>query len=404
MRIGILTFHTSFNYGAFMQCFSLCKRLQRDFPEAQFEIADYTSARVRERYDNYDKQIEACQNEQIRDQMRICSKGFEACRAALPLSDEELVSDDISKAAAFLNDRYDAVIVGSDAVWNWNVRGFPNIYFLRDFRGAKFSYAASAHGLNYQEATPEQKQYLKEAFSEFRYIGVRDCTTENMVHMVLPERKVFHNCDPTVLLKLDEVPCDLDALREKMAARGVDFSKPLIGLMAGDTIGAAVKRHFGDRVQLVAVYNPNSFADVSLLDLSPYEWAHVFSFFRLTLTHFFHGTLLSLRNGIPVLPIETANAFSAKNTTKIEDVMQRLGLSRWRCTIDHSRYSKVRRGIDKVFHCCDRKLWKQVNGDIETLLHENHRQEILSKLDAEADNYSSFAKAMADYLKEKETP
>ena len=38
MKIGILTFHRSYNYGAFMQCFSLVNRLKKDFQNLNFEV------------------------------------------------------------------------------------------------------------------------------------------------------------------------------------------------------------------------------------------------------------------------------------------------------------------------------------------------------------------------------
>ena len=49
-----------------------------------------------------------------------------------------------------------------------------------------------------------------------------------------------------------------------------------------------VKEKYGDKIQLVAVYEPNKYADFYLNDLTPYEWAKVFSLFNVTLTHFFH--------------------------------------------------------------------------------------------------------------------
>ena len=41
MKLGILTFHKSINYGAFMQCYALSQRLQRDFPQIEVEVIDY---------------------------------------------------------------------------------------------------------------------------------------------------------------------------------------------------------------------------------------------------------------------------------------------------------------------------------------------------------------------------
>jgi len=53
-KIGILTFHRSYNYGAFMQCYSLSHRLMRDFPQHEVEVIDYATQRV---YANYPTEL-----------------------------------------------------------------------------------------------------------------------------------------------------------------------------------------------------------------------------------------------------------------------------------------------------------------------------------------------------------
>ena len=63
MKIGILTFHRSFNYGAFMQCFSLVNKLKEDFPNAEFEVVDYT---VKRAIDNYMKEIQTQKSKKLK--------------------------------------------------------------------------------------------------------------------------------------------------------------------------------------------------------------------------------------------------------------------------------------------------------------------------------------------------
>lgn len=46
MRIGILTYHRSVNYGAVMQSAALASELSRRFPHAEIEIVDYCSKRM----------------------------------------------------------------------------------------------------------------------------------------------------------------------------------------------------------------------------------------------------------------------------------------------------------------------------------------------------------------------
>lgn len=396
MKIGILTFHRSYNYGAFMQCFSLVNRLKKDFPNAEVEVIDYTAGKIMERYKN---ELNAITDEKIKAKFKKRQELFHECQKKLPLSKKNIVSDSMDEIAEYLNETYDAVVVGSDAVWNWKVRGFPNIYFLKDYKGKKFSYAASVHGLSYQNMSSGPKEYLKEAFSDFEYIGVRDVTTENMVEFCDSAVKACHNCDPTALLDFDDIPCDVDALKKKLESVGIDFSKPIIGVMATDRIGGEIKRYFKDKVQLVALFEPNKHADFHLYDLAPFEWSRVFSLFDVTVTHFFHGTMLSLVNGTPVIPVEAASAFSDKNKTKINDVMSRLGLSEWRFEEERRGKNIFQKVIFKLGLYSNKKMWNNVCHKINDFLENDYSALIKERLTKEADSYSSFYEAMKMHIK-----
>ena len=394
MKIGILTFHRSFNYGAFMQCYSLSSKLTEIFPNCEIEVVDYTSKKA---LAGYEQAIQRASN-QNKCYLKARNHSFLPCQELLPLSPKKIVSDEMDDIVSYLNDNYDILVVGSDAVWNWEVRGFPNVYFLKDFNGKKISYAASAHGLIYQNSTSLQKEYLREAFSQFQYLGVRDVTTENMVKYANPSLCPVHNCDPTMFLDISKVPCDISSLQEKMRRMGVDFSKPLIGLMAGNSIGYEIKKKWGDSVQLVALYSPNKYADVYLYDLNPFEWAHVFSFFKLTITHFFHGTMLSLVNHVPVIPIEFISGFSAVNTTKIHDLMTRLELLDWRFTIDETSRSFIQKVMEKMQFHFNNQVWRKVNERIDDMLHHDYSSLIEEKVNKERQSADSFFEKMTELI------
>ncbi len=298
----------------------------------------------------------------------------------------------------WLNENYDVLVVGSDAVWNWVIRGFPNPYFLKDYKGIKLSYAASCHGQLYRNMSKEQKAYLQEAFGEYAFLGVRDVTTQQLVSFVNPEAKAVHTCDPTILLDPSQLPCDMQALKEKMKKAGVDFSKPLIGIMGStQNIGRELKSHFGDRVQLIALYRENAWADVYLHDLTPFEWGRVFSLFSATVTHFFHGTLLSLVNDTPVFAAEAASSFSEEYTTKIADVLARMGLSHRRWEALGCRRNFFHKVLNKLGFSVDRKMWKEICGGIEEVL-DGKASSVSQKVKEEAQAYENFRAALEGCL------
>lgn len=396
-KIGILTFHRSYNYGAFMQCYTLTNKIQSDFPDAIVEVIDYITCPALTGYEKeksaypsrFTKMLDA-RNKAIAD----------AQDRYLSLSEYKLISDDYEELFKKIKDRYDVVIVGSDAVWNWNGKGFPNAYFLGGDLGAvKMSYAASAHLLDYKKMTSDQNIKLKEILADFSYIGVREDSAKDMIKCADSSLTVYRNCDPTVLLDIATVPVDMVQLKEKLQSKGVDFSKPIIGLMAGVPYGKMIKKYYKDKVQIVALYTPNKYADVYLYDLDPLEWSRVFSLFNVTVTHFFHGTMLSLRNLTPVIPIENTSEYNTAYITKIKYAMYNMGLDEFHVTWK-SKKSILHRGLRKYGVIKDKKFWYAVCKKIDGIIENPPTEKIRLALEKEAETYNSFHKSLEKILME----
>ncbi len=386
-KIGVLTFHKSYNYGAFMQCYSFVLRLKRDFPETDIEVIDYSSKKSLDGYQEYLGKLKEKEAKRI----SIRNKEFENDWKYLPLSKSSIVGDDQEQFYKEFGNRYDIIIVGSDAVFNWNRIKLPNVYFLNGEHNAKkLSYAASCHGLDYRDMSDETKIYLKNALKDFSYIGVRDTSTEDLIGMVDEKLSFHHNCDPTTFLDVDALPVDIESLKEKLQSRGVDFSKKLIGLMAGNHIGREIKKRYGKQMQIIALYEPNKYADVFLYDLSPLEWAKVFSFFDIVVTHYFHGTMLALRNLKPVISIEMKNSYTDKYTTKLEDLLTRLKLTEFYYVWDRNRMSFLDKALMKLGMKSDQIFWREVLKNMDYYLENPPKNRIRLALENEEKNYQSF--------------
>ena len=247
----------------------------------------------------------------------------------LPVSDRSLVSDDPAEFKNFISSqKYDVVVVGSDAIWNDNQTSRPNMYLLHDVSNVrKLSYAASTYGMDYSAFTVDQMQYVEESLQEFEFLGVRDSVSDHYIrHCSGGRLSGIHTCDPSVFLDLDQVPVELDRLKEKMIAQGVTFKKPIIGLMCSEWLARKVRKELGNDYEYVSVYYDTGVEDVFMGELTPFEWSRIFSFFDVTFTHFFHGTLFSIRNGTRTFSIERGSAYKSKYQTKIQDVLGRLEL------------------------------------------------------------------------------
>ena len=369
MRIGILTYHQSVNNGAVMQAYSLSKRLKELYPSCEIEIVDYRMQKVEEGYaynlKNYLSHISAIKRFKrclylIRHPLFLYRKRqrtdvFGSCLGKLPLSPKRIWDDKPDEIYSYINERYDVLVVGSDAIWNYLSRGYGNVY-LPDSRVeiTKMSYAASCYGMDFLKRPDTERKEIGQNLNEFAFIGVRDDATEEFVHWSGCGLTPVHTCDPTVFLNVDELPIDEEELREKLIKRGFDFSKPTIGMMGNAHMFKMLRRMYGKQYQIVALYEFIPGADVNLYDLEPYEWAYVFRYFKVTFTTFFHGTLLSLRNGTPVICLALDTDFAKAHTPKTLDVLTRLGFPEWYFKTDYQKINieEIKQQADK-FLCGD---------------------------------------------------
>ena len=401
MKIGILTFHQSVNNGAVMQAYSLSKRLKDEYPDAKVEIIDYRLKIVNRAYSyrisDYlrsssievfvKKVIKLLLEPNMVKRLRYRTKIFEDCLYKLPLSAKTIISDNTNELYDYIENNYDVIVVGSDAVWNYVTRGFPNAYFPdSQLKVKKLSYAASCYGMDYLKISDTEKSEICKVLGKFDFIGVRDDATEGFVKWsgcdIIPQ----HTCDPTVFLNVDALPMDVDLLRKKLEDRGFDFSKPAIGMMGTDKMLSMIRSFYGNKYQIVSLYNYINGADVNLYDLEPYEWAYVFRYFKLTFTTFFHGTLLSLRNGVPVICIDLNTEFGKKHVPKTLDVLRRLGFENWYFTTDYETTN-----LDKI------------RAKADELLAGDYRKAIITAMDKEAESFEIFNTALNELLgKEKQ--
>ena len=148
-------------------------------------------------------------------------------------------------------------------------------------------------------------------------------------------------------------------------------------MMGDNAMFSMIKNMYGDRYQIVALYNYIKGADVNLYDISPFEWAYAFRYFKVTFTTFFHGTMLSLRNGTPLICIALKTDYSKKHTPKTLDVLCRCGLSDWYFETDYRSEN-----LDSIKKTADE------------LINGNYRDFILERMNEEAKSFDAFAEAL----------
>lgn len=201
MKVGILTFHNTINFGAILQTYALVTKVREHGVDV--EIINYV-----------------CENI-IKNERPISIKNIRNIRGILyffltnkykkrqlnlfeDFQRENLVySDQVYDASSkgLMQDKYDRIIVGSDQVWNLELSGNDMTYFLDSVRDnkKKHSYAAS-FGYSKTSKNLETQRVL---LNEFSSLAVRE-ESGNKFIKDLTGRNATVVLDPTLLLSKQE--------------------------------------------------------------------------------------------------------------------------------------------------------------------------------------------------------
>lgn len=323
MRIGVLTFHKPVNYGAFLQAFSLSERLKKEFPDAQVEIVDYIAPMEKRRIRI--NILRDFKHGGLKGGLQSMKKAkmFRKSQKWLTLSDRSFCSKDPKALYEYIQSRYDRLIIGSDAVFNWKQNGFPTVFIPdHDFGIPVMTYAASVHGLKYYDVEAQKLQTCARAFAKMQFIGVRDACTEKFVRHCLPEADPQFCCDPTLFIDGHKVKALAgDYARRIQKKYKFSLDKKYIVLMAPDSkLTKRIAEKYRGQYSIVALFKNSKYADVFLHDLNPFEWAMVLRGAAATVTSYFHGTLLSLVQGTPALVLDYSG-YDDRYQGKLDDLM-----------------------------------------------------------------------------------
>lgn len=206
MRVGIVNFHGSYNYGSLLLTYALQRKMEEKGCEV--EIINYLSFKQRNQYtlpiivsrNPVKRFIERLFWIPYIKGMRQKYRKFDLFRNKYLNMTKEYDDFDSLKS---IDDSFDLLISGSDQIWNLNCYDFSWAYYLTfSNKPKKVSYAPSiGHSMN--DLGNENKSKLINALMNYQYISVRDSNTQNFIKSLInikPEIVL----DPTMLLTKDE--------------------------------------------------------------------------------------------------------------------------------------------------------------------------------------------------------
>lgn len=205
-KIGMLTFHASHNNGSMLQTLALQNILSNRYGN-EVEIINFSNLGQRNMYaplpkaDNYKRVIK---NMIWMTQYTQMKKQYDAYNAFagkyFNLSPKEYT---YSEELIELDEVYDAVIAGSDQVWNIACRDADDAYYLNFLKKTpKYGYALS-FGANNPFVLDGDTTTHKQLVSEFKKISVREKNAQKWIKEAL-SLDVPICLDPTMLLTMEE--------------------------------------------------------------------------------------------------------------------------------------------------------------------------------------------------------
>ncbi len=311
MKVGILTYHRAYNYGAYLQACALCNRLNLE-SDIDAEIIDFQMYREKKHYEVkyyplkrklhrivrgtyfFEKTIERCFKKALNDPV-------------MKKSEDYLLSDSIWDFQGFVDGKYDVIIAGSDEIWKMNnFRGFPSPYWLfGNLHCKKMAYAASSRVNFRDELSVSDYEKMQNALEDFCFIGVRDSLTYKEVYRAIHRDDIIHMCcDPSFLFDFNL--SDADVMKRLSRKMGYKKNRKTVLVMLDDNYTAKQIRKSLRKYNLVSVYKPHR-GYINFAEIEPLEWLSLIKNSDFIIASFFHAICFSIIYNKPFLAVGTNN-------------------------------------------------------------------------------------------------
>ena len=294
-KCGIITFHSSHNYGSVLQAYAMVKVMQKMGLDA--ELIDFRHPRTTDMYEWSLWSPYKNWKWNLKELILRGLFGFGKKR-------EQVFSDfieNVLKKSRKVKDKndvpdiYDVLVCGSDQIWNPEASGENDPIYYLDFgtTACKFSYAASSGTVRFGDKNPELfKKYLL----NLKSIGVREQFMQEYIKEKFGLASEV-NPDPTFLLN---------------ASEWSKIEKPYTGLPDNYLLIYTIKKpkvtiNFAHQVAkklklpTVQICNTRELRDLfhkgidyRLLDVSPQQFLWLFHHASFIVTNTFHGNMFSV--------------------------------------------------------------------------------------------------------------
>ncbi len=319
-KVGIITFHRSYNYGSALQAYAL-----QTYIEAlgfNVKIIDFVLNKDFEQYklfrtSLYKRQIQSVGADVLFFPYHLKRKiNFETfAKKRMHLTKNKYFS---SNELTPLNSEFDIFVCGSDQIWNIDcTHGVEPAYFLAfaDDRKTKIAYAPSLAHIKFET---DYKDNLKKLLERFDAISVREESTVPYLQSIV-QKKIETALDPTLLLNSNEY---LKMVNAKACESKYIFAYMLEVNAELIQYCERLKKKTGYQLYYLTSKVNSGFGEgKNLFGISPEEFLRYIYQAQYVVTNSFHATVFSILFNKKFCTFPTS-----KSSSRMVDLLEKLNM------------------------------------------------------------------------------
>lgn len=320
LKIGIITFHCSYNYGSALQTFALKTLLEKNGYKINIinfiykkDFEHYRLFRTKLYYKNPKAFIK---DVLFYNKNKVRKNNFELfAKKYFNLTQKKYYNYEDMRE---LNDKFDIFICGSDQIWNLDcTQGVEPAYFLNFVNKDKLK-IAYAPSLAHVKFAKNYDENLKKAIKDLDYISVREESTLPLIQP-LTEKKVNVVLDPTLLLDRKDYELIINQEKQKdeyIFVYMLEYSAELVKYC----------NKFSNEKKLEVIYITNNklsgIKGKNVFGIGPNKFLKYIKEAKYIITNSFHATVFS------IIFSKKFVTFTTKcSSSRMIDLLDKLGIS-----------------------------------------------------------------------------
>ncbi len=375
-KVGIITMHRNVNYGANLQAFASCKYLNDlgyqasviDFFPKDMDAENHLIPWLKMSWNNEP-------NKSIQRKIKLSialglSMGWKQKRLKAFFSFRNKYMNltpycyDVKQVVPF---NFDAVICGSDQVWNPTITwGIKPIYFS-EVPGVplKISYAASIGKEKYDEESEKQAAKL---IKNIDYCSVREESTKKYAEE-LSGKNIECVCDPVFLL---DKSVYVDMCGNPIEKTPYLLLYSIVSNSEMTEIAKEYAKQKGLKLVEICASPSKSESHTQVCDAGPLEFLNYFNYADAVITNSFHGTAFSIVFEKHFYSVNNKNGGS-----RITNLLEKAGLDSRMVTLfeeikdDVIDYSLVKNSMKEYIYSSKQFLQNALSAETKPVIHEN---------------------------------